>query len=139
MLTSVGLVERVPAPGSRRDHFRLREDAWAVLYTNQNEVLAAVQMAAEAGIAATGTKSLARHRLTQMHDFYDFLLSEIPALLERWHQESTQAGGARAIARSPLTSITMIVERQSIVDAPSERVWEGMVTPEGITTNCGRG
>ena len=43
MLTSVGLVERVPAPASRRDHYRLRDDAWAVLYTNQNEVLAAMQ------------------------------------------------------------------------------------------------
>ena len=39
MLTSVGLVERVPAPASRRDHYRLRDNAWAVLYTNQNEVL----------------------------------------------------------------------------------------------------
>ena len=88
MLTSVGLVERVPAPASRRDHYRLRDDAWAVLYTNQNEVLEAMQKAAEAGIAATGTNSLARHRLTQMRDFYDFLLGEIPALLDRWRQQS---------------------------------------------------
>lgn len=84
MLTSVGLVERVPAPASRRDHYRLRDDAWAVLYTNQNEVIAAMQKAAEAGIAATGSESLAGQRLTQMHDFYDFLLNEIPALLDRW-------------------------------------------------------
>ena len=88
MLTSVGLVERVAAPGSRREHFRLRDDAWAVLYTNQNEVLEAMQKAAEIGIAATGTKSLARHRLTQMHDFYDFLMGEIPPLLDRWRQQS---------------------------------------------------
>jgi DNA-binding transcriptional regulator GbsR (MarR family) len=86
MLTSVGLVERVPAPASRRDHYRLRDDAWAVLYTNQNEVIAAMQKAAEAGIAATGSESLAGQRLTQMHDFYDFLLKEIPTLLERWHR-----------------------------------------------------
>ncbi|WP_164478515.1 GbsR/MarR family transcriptional regulator [Mycolicibacterium stellerae] len=88
MLTSVGLVERVPAPASRRDHFRLRDDAWAVLYTNQNEVLAAMKKAAQAGIAATERKSLARRRLTQMNDFYDFLLGEIPPLLDRWRQRS---------------------------------------------------
>jgi DNA-binding transcriptional regulator GbsR (MarR family) len=86
MLTSVGLVERVPAPASRRDHYRLRDNAWAVLYTNQNEVLAAMRKAAEAGIAATGGDSPAGQRLIQMRDFYDFLLGEIPALLERWHQ-----------------------------------------------------
>jgi DNA-binding transcriptional regulator GbsR (MarR family) len=93
MLTSVGLVERVPAPASRRDHYRLRDNAWAVLYTNQNEVLAAMQEAAEEGVAATGSTSLARQRLSQMRDFYDFLISEIPALLERWHQEHPRGSG----------------------------------------------
>ena len=87
MLTSVGLVERVPAPASRRDHYRLRDNAWAVLYTNQNQVLAAMQKAAEIGVAEAPGGGLAHHRLTQMRDFYDFLLSEIPALLERWHDE----------------------------------------------------
>jgi DNA-binding transcriptional regulator GbsR (MarR family) len=88
MLTSVGIVERVPAPGSRRDHYRLRDNAWAVQYTNQNEVTAAVIKAAEAGIATTEAGSLARQRLTQMRDFYTFLLDEIPALLDRWYQRS---------------------------------------------------
>lgn len=88
MLTSVGLAERVPMPTSRRDHYRLRDDAWAVLFTNQNLTISAMQDAAEAGIAATGEDSLARYRLTQMRDFYAFLLGEIPAVLERWHQQS---------------------------------------------------
>lgn len=86
MLMSVGLVERVPAPGSRRDHYRLRDDAWTVLYTNQNDVLAGMQKAALNGISATAPDSLARKRLTEMHDFYEFLLGEIPTLLDRWHQ-----------------------------------------------------
>ena len=86
MLTSVGLVERVPAPGSRREHYRLRDDAWAVQYTNQNEVTTAVLKAAEVGIAATPDSSLPHQRLTQMRDFYSFLLAEIPALLDRWHE-----------------------------------------------------
>ncbi|ETZ60241.1 marR family protein [Mycobacteroides abscessus MAB_110811_2726] len=49
MLTSVGLAERVPVPASRRDHYRLRDNAWAVLFTNQNAVLSAMQEAAAAG------------------------------------------------------------------------------------------
>jgi DNA-binding MarR family transcriptional regulator len=91
MLTSVGLAERVPVPASRRDHYRLRDDAWAVLYTNQNAVISAMQAAAEAGITATGHDSLAGRRLTEMHDFYAFLLGEIPALLDRWHQRSASS------------------------------------------------
>jgi DNA-binding transcriptional regulator GbsR (MarR family) len=88
MLTSVGLVERVPVPASRRDHYRLRDDAWAVQYTTQNEVTASVLKAAEAGIAVTKDGSLARQRLTQMRDFYNFLFEEIPAVLDRWHRRS---------------------------------------------------
>ena len=78
----------MPAPSSRRDHYRLRDDAWALLYTNQNAVLAPMLAAAEAGIAAAGHDSLAGRRLTQMRDFYAFLLAEIPALLDRWQQQS---------------------------------------------------
>ena len=90
MLTSVGLVERVAVPASRRDHYRLRDNAWAVQYTNQNEVTSAVLKAAEDGIAATKDGSLARQRLTQMRDFYEFLFEEIPALLDRWYQQSAE-------------------------------------------------
>lgn len=85
MLTSVGLAERVAAPASRREHFRLRENAWAILFTNQNETITAMQAAAEAGIAVTDDSSAAHQRLTQMRDFYAFLLAEIPAILDRWH------------------------------------------------------
>ena len=54
-----------------------------------------MQEAADAGIAVTGPDSLARQRLTQMRDFYAFLLGEIPALLERWRQQSASAAGTR--------------------------------------------
>lgn len=87
MLTSVGLAERVAAPGSRRDHYRLRDNAWAILFTGQNETIAAMRAAADAGIAATDSHSPAFQRLAQMRDFYTFLMAEIPALLDRWHEQ----------------------------------------------------
>ena len=71
MLTSVGLAERVPAPASRRDHYRLRDDAWALLFTNQNADLS------HAGSRRNGdrrhrTRQPGRRRLIQMRDFYAF-------------------------------------------------------------------
>lgn len=89
MLTSVGLAEQVPVPASRRDHYRLRDNAWPTLFTSKNTTIAAMQSAAETGIAATAGDSLARHRLTEMRDFYTFLLGEIPALLDRWRERSS--------------------------------------------------
>lgn len=70
--------ERVPAPASL-DHYRLRDDAWAVLFTSQNVTISVMQAAAEAGVAAIGHDSLAGQWLT------------IPALLDRWHQQSAPA------------------------------------------------
>ena len=144
MLTSVGLAERVPAPFSRRDHYRLRDNAWAVLFTNQNVTISAMQEAADAGIAATGPDSLARQRLAQMRDFYAFLLGEIPALLERWRQQSASAAASRN-RRSAIRWIAMWskdepmgIQRHSIVDVPVEWVWERGAT-EVSPTSCARG
>ncbi|MEV0421968.1 GbsR/MarR family transcriptional regulator [Streptosporangium canum] len=87
-LLTVGLIERLPSPGSRREHYRLRDDAWATLFTSQNTVIQAMLQAAAAGIAATDEGDPARQRLARMHAFYEFLLGELPALLHRWHQRT---------------------------------------------------
>lgn len=91
-LTSVGLAERVPVPGSRRDHFRLRPHAWAVLFTGQNHTLTAMRAAADAGIEIAGRRSLAGDRLAYMRDFYAFLLAEIPELLDKWYSRADEDG-----------------------------------------------
>ncbi|MFI6744126.1 GbsR/MarR family transcriptional regulator [Nonomuraea sp. NPDC050451] len=85
-LLSTGLIERLPAPGSRREHYRLREDAWPTLFSTQNTVVQVMLQAAEAGIAATAAGDPAHERLRRMHDFYEFLLGEPPGLLRRWQE-----------------------------------------------------
>ncbi|GAB3447673.1 MarR family transcriptional regulator [Streptomonospora sediminis] len=87
MLTSVGLVERVPAVGSRRDHYRLRDDAWARLFSKQNEVVESMMQLARDGVELTAEGGYARSRLVDMRDFYEFMLGEFPALIERWRQQ----------------------------------------------------
>lgn len=85
-LSTVGLIERVPAPGSRREHYRFRDGAWATLMSSQNEVVKAMQEAAERGIEVVGTDSMAGRRLTEMRDFYSYLMAELPAVIDRWHR-----------------------------------------------------
>lgn len=87
MLSTVGLIERVPAPGSRREHYRLREGAWAVLMSTQNGTVQAMFEAADEGIAAAGADTPAARRLAEMRDFYGFMFRELPALVERWRIE----------------------------------------------------
>lgn len=87
MLSTVGLIERVPSPGSRRDHYRMRQDAWPTLFSKQNAIVRVMLEAAEDGVAATTAQSPARHRLVQMRDFYEFMLRELPALVARWDEQ----------------------------------------------------
>lgn len=87
MLSTVGLIERVPAPGSRREHYRLREGAWATLMSTQNGMVKSMFEAADQGIAAAGKDSPAARRLAEMRDFYGFMFRELPALVDRWRAE----------------------------------------------------
>jgi DNA-binding transcriptional regulator GbsR (MarR family) len=85
-LLSVGLIERLPVPGSRREHYRMRDDAWATLFSTQNTITQVMLRAAETGIKVTAPHDPAHRRLTQMRDFYEFMLTEIPDLVRRWQE-----------------------------------------------------
>ncbi len=85
-LTTTGLAERVPVPGSTRTHYRCPDDAWVRLMSTQNETVRTMLAAAERGIEAAGEDSTAGRRLATMRDFYTYLMSELPPLLDRWQR-----------------------------------------------------
>jgi hypothetical protein len=59
MLRTVGLIEQIPAPASRRDHYRMRPDAWATLMTSKNAMIGLMSEIADAGLATVaGTARL---------------------------------------------------------------------------------
>jgi hypothetical protein len=82
MLRTVGLIEPAPAPGSRRAHYRMRDDAWATLMSAQNAVIGLMSEIADQGIACAPPDGLAAARLRRMGGFYRYLLAELPALLD---------------------------------------------------------
>jgi len=86
-LLPVGMIERVPAPGSRRDHYRFREHAWARLMSDQNTMLAVMGDAATEGIKVAGRDSVAGRRLHEMRDFYAFFQRETATLIDRWRRQ----------------------------------------------------
>ncbi|WP_199335004.1 GbsR/MarR family transcriptional regulator [Streptomyces sp. GMR22] len=89
-LAQSGLLERVPAPGSRRDHYRFPDGAWARLMSQQNQLLSTMSEVAEQGLAAAdGPSTPAGRRLAEMGDFYAFMLRELPPLIARWRTDFT--------------------------------------------------
>ncbi|MEU8349924.1 hypothetical protein [Streptomyces sp. NPDC048845] len=58
--------------------------------SQQNQLLATMSEVAEQGLLAAGGPSTpARRRLAEMGDFYEFVLRELPPLIDRWRTEFT--------------------------------------------------
>ena len=74
-----------PAPGSRREHYRMRDRAWTTLYGRQHAPIDDILSAVAQGVESVGAGP-ARERLIYMRDFYEFLLSEVPTLIERFER-----------------------------------------------------
>ncbi|MGW6933449.1 GbsR/MarR family transcriptional regulator [Lentzea sp. NPDC054927] len=86
MVVQMGLIERIFVAGSRREHFRMRDNAWTTLYSRQHSVVDDVLNAVEKGVNAVESGP-AHDRLIYMRDFYTYLLNEAPALVERFEQQ----------------------------------------------------
>ncbi|KAB8182994.1 MarR family transcriptional regulator [Nonomuraea phyllanthi] len=85
-LIPLGLIERVPAPGSRRDHYRFRQGAWASLMSQQNAMLATMGDAAQEGLDAAGEDGITGRRLHEMKDFYAYMTEQLIPLIDSWRE-----------------------------------------------------
>ena len=91
-LTQTQLVDRERVPGSRKDHYRVRDDVWHVATARRDDYLRRWAAALEDGIAAVGPDTPAGARLAETQEFFAFMQKEMPALVERW-QEYRSLGG----------------------------------------------
>ncbi|NUR73971.1 MAG: MarR family transcriptional regulator [Hamadaea sp.] len=84
-LQQLGLVVKEPVPGSRRDVYRLPDDAWYQGAMVKGGIFAVVgKLAAEGVEAAGGRGTVAGGRIAEMADFYAFIQDEMAGLMERW-------------------------------------------------------
>jgi DNA-binding MarR family transcriptional regulator len=83
-LVQMGLVERRPRPGERRDYFQVKPGAWDELMHRELEVLPTFRQMAERGLTLMDPGNpQAMRGLEEMRDFYAYWERELPAVLER--------------------------------------------------------
>jgi len=89
-LIQVGLTSREREPGSRRDVFRVHEDAWYDAAIRRERMLERWQMSAREGIDALGAKTPAGARLGRTLEFFEFVQEETAGVLSRWRQQQVK-------------------------------------------------
>ena len=100
-LLQLRLLVREPAPGSRRDHYRMPDEAWYEAASMKSEFFRAFREMADGAVPALGgpdTPSGAR--VAEMREFYDFIDSEMAALMAKWQANRKAARVTTAAAEA---------------------------------------
>lgn len=85
-LTRTRLVERTRRPGERADRFVVDGTTWAEAIATETDSLRTLRDWLQRGVEAT-EDPVARRRLDETRDFFDFLVRELPRLIDRWRAE----------------------------------------------------
>jgi predicted transcriptional regulator len=95
-LEQVNLVVRERDRGTRRDHYRVRDDSWYEAALSRERLLTHWADALRDGADALGPATDAGVRLTESVAFFEFMREETPALLARWQtRRAALRGGDR--------------------------------------------
>jgi DNA-binding transcriptional regulator GbsR (MarR family) len=90
-LVQTNLIERTREPGSRRDVYRLGEHPWYEAIYRREPLLERWHRALAEGVGEVGADTRAGARLKDSADFFAFLQLELPRLLARWRELSSDS------------------------------------------------
>jgi DNA-binding transcriptional regulator GbsR (MarR family) len=96
VLESSGFIERVPSPGdgsTRRDYFRVCDDAWSKFFRSRVAVISGLRTLAEHGLKSLSNAPASRRaRLERMLRLYAFIERELPQMVQRFEDEEVKRG-----------------------------------------------
>ncbi|HZD70583.1 MAG TPA: MarR family transcriptional regulator, partial [Actinomycetes bacterium] len=86
-LGNIGMINREPVPGSRRDRYRLPANPWYQTSLLEQQLFKALIALCDDGIVAVGSEATpAGAKIAEMREFLRFLEVELPRLLDRWNE-----------------------------------------------------
>jgi DNA-binding transcriptional regulator GbsR (MarR family) len=87
-LIHIGMLQRVPTPGSRRDRYRLPVDPWYESASLRDGYTSQVVAVSGEGVTALGADTRAGRRIGRMRDFFEFVHAELGDLLAKWKADN---------------------------------------------------
>ena len=86
------ILERISAPGDRRDYYRMAPDAWEGMLRGAQQKWEGMRTLLTAGAAALPEEmEIARARLIEAEQFHLLMLDSVEQMIERWGRR--QVGG----------------------------------------------
>lgn len=92
-LEQAGMVRRSHVPGSRHTMISLGDDIWYEALTSRNAIIERWLSIADDGLEELPEGGGAAERVRVMRDFFEFMLGELPVMLERWREERVRKHG----------------------------------------------
>ena len=85
-LMQINLVSREHEPGSRRDCYRVHNDAWYEAMARRDRVLSRCEQSLRDGIELLGRDTGAGARMAETLAFFEFIQSQLHGLLLHWRE-----------------------------------------------------
>ena len=86
-LLQVSFISRERLPGSRKDHYRIREDVFAAILERRNLALSEWESTSRSGASLFGADSPVGRRLTEAADFFAFIHADMDQMIKNWRSD----------------------------------------------------
>jgi hypothetical protein len=86
-LLQVSFISRERLPGSRKDHYRIREDVFAAILERRNLALSEWEATSRSGAGLFPADSPVARRLTEAADFFAFIHTDMEQMIKNWRAD----------------------------------------------------
>ncbi|TCM42662.1 GbsR/MarR family transcriptional regulator [Kribbella sp. VKM Ac-2568] len=86
-LLQVSFITRERLPGSRKDHYRIREDVFAAILERRNDALGEWESSTRSGADLFGPETPVGHRLAEAADFFAFIREDLNQMIKNWRTD----------------------------------------------------
>ena len=86
------LIERVRRQGERREYFRFNPSSAHAMFQQRIDAVAGMHRIFELAEPQFDDRPVAQERLTQLHDFYEWMELELRALMKQWRHQHPDLG-----------------------------------------------
>jgi|SRR5215207_8772641 len=83
-LLQVSFITRERLPGSRKDHYRIRDDVFAALLERRNDAFGEWESSTRTGADLFGHETPVGRRLAEAADFFAFIREDLNQLIKNW-------------------------------------------------------